>query len=87
MDRQAVFQMTDPCVELQKSQRSPQTTLISIQCTLLTVLSGVASSPFSDLVRSLPRDISHIAIDEARRHYLAFKRDDSFYGRYLVDAE
>ncbi|KAK0237303.1 hypothetical protein EDD85DRAFT_837155 [Armillaria nabsnona] len=55
--------------------------------TLLTALSGVTALPFSDLVGILPRDITHIAVDEARGHYLAFKRDGSLYGRYPVDAE
>ncbi|KAK0189359.1 hypothetical protein F5146DRAFT_1138756 [Armillaria mellea] len=55
--------------------------------TFLTALSGVTALPFSQLVRSLPRDITHIAVDEARGHYLAFKRDGSLYGRYPVDAE
>ncbi|KAK0476971.1 hypothetical protein IW261DRAFT_1487923 [Armillaria novae-zelandiae] len=55
--------------------------------TFLTALSGVTALPFSQLVRSLPRDIAHIAVDEARGHYLAFKRDGSLYGRYPVDAE
>ncbi|KAK0201222.1 hypothetical protein DFS33DRAFT_1117099 [Desarmillaria ectypa] len=53
----------------------------------LTALSGVTALPFSELVGILPRDISHIAVDEARGHYLAFKRDGSLYGRYPVDAE
>ncbi|SJL10833.1 uncharacterized protein ARMOST_14227 [Armillaria ostoyae] len=55
--------------------------------TFLTALSGVTALPFSQLVRSLPTDISHIAVDEAKGHYLAFKRDGSLYGRYPVDAE
>ncbi|KAK0216347.1 hypothetical protein IW262DRAFT_212939 [Armillaria fumosa] len=55
--------------------------------TFLTALSGVTALPFSQLVRSLPRDIAHIAVDEAKGHYLAFKRDGSLYGRYPVDAE
>ncbi|PBK85616.1 hypothetical protein ARMGADRAFT_547827 [Armillaria gallica] len=55
--------------------------------TFLTALSGVTALPFSQLVRSLPRDISHIAVDEANGHYLAFKRDGSLYGRYPVDVE
>ncbi|KAK0445592.1 uncharacterized protein EV420DRAFT_1484239 [Desarmillaria tabescens] len=36
--------------------------------TLLTALSGVTALPFSDLVRSLPRDITHIAVDEGKRY-------------------
>ncbi|KAK0189379.1 hypothetical protein F5146DRAFT_1112136 [Armillaria mellea] len=55
--------------------------------TFLTALSGVTALPFSQLVRSLPRDITHIAVDEAKGHYLAFKRDGSLYGRYPVDVE
>ncbi|KAK0476959.1 hypothetical protein IW261DRAFT_298058 [Armillaria novae-zelandiae] len=53
----------------------------------LTALSGAAALPFSEVVRSLPRDIAHIAVDEARGHYLAFKRDGSLYGRYPVDSQ
>ncbi|KAK0483011.1 hypothetical protein EDD18DRAFT_758917 [Armillaria luteobubalina] len=53
----------------------------------LTALSGAAALPFSEIVRSLPRDIAHIAVDEARGHYLAFKRDGSLYGRYPVDSQ
>ncbi|KAK0216374.1 hypothetical protein IW262DRAFT_213518 [Armillaria fumosa] len=52
----------------------------------LTALSGATALPFSEIVRSLPRDIAHIAVDEARGHYLAFKRDGSLYGRYPVDS-
>ncbi|KAG7441272.1 uncharacterized protein BT62DRAFT_974993 [Guyanagaster necrorhizus] len=52
-----------------------------------TVLSGVTALPFSELVRSLPRNVSHIAVDEAKGHYLAFKRDGSLYGRYPVNAD
>ncbi|KAG7441251.1 uncharacterized protein BT62DRAFT_923471 [Guyanagaster necrorhizus] len=55
--------------------------------TLLTALSGVAAVPFSQLFRTLPKDISHVAVDEAHGHYLAFKRDGSLYGRYPVDAQ
>ncbi|KAK0184720.1 hypothetical protein F5146DRAFT_219699 [Armillaria mellea] len=55
--------------------------------TFLIALSGVTALPFSHRVRSLPRDISHISVDEARGHCLAFKRDGSLYGRYPVDAE
>ncbi|KAK0445615.1 uncharacterized protein EV420DRAFT_1767988 [Desarmillaria tabescens] len=55
--------------------------------TLLTALSGVTALPFSELVRTLPRDITHIAVDETRGHYLAYKRDGSLYGRYPADAE
>ncbi|PBK85614.1 hypothetical protein ARMGADRAFT_1169383 [Armillaria gallica] len=47
--------------------------------TFLAALSGVTALPFSQLIRSLPRDITHIAVDDAKGHYLAFKRD--------VDAE
>ncbi|KAK0435925.1 uncharacterized protein EV420DRAFT_1674056 [Desarmillaria tabescens] len=55
--------------------------------TLLTALSGITALPFSELVRILPRDISHIAMDEASGHYLAFNWDGSLYGRYPADAE
>ncbi|KAK0483021.1 hypothetical protein EDD18DRAFT_1362280 [Armillaria luteobubalina] len=37
--------------------------------TFLTALSGVTALPFSQLVRSLPRDIAHIAVDETKGHY------------------
>ncbi|KAK0200686.1 hypothetical protein DFS33DRAFT_1266233 [Desarmillaria ectypa] len=61
--------------------------LISVQfIILLTALSGVTALPFSELVRSLPRDITHIAVDEEKGHYLAFKRDGSLYGRYPVES-
>ncbi|KAK0445617.1 uncharacterized protein EV420DRAFT_1648338 [Desarmillaria tabescens] len=53
----------------------------------LAALSGAAALPFSEVVQSLPRDITHIAVDEAEGHYLAFKRDGSLYGRYPADAE
>ncbi len=43
--------------------------------------------PFSNLVKTLPRDIAHIAVDKAEGHYLAFKRDGSLFGRYPIDAQ
>ncbi|KAK0445677.1 uncharacterized protein EV420DRAFT_1648391 [Desarmillaria tabescens] len=55
--------------------------------TLLTALSGITALPFSELVGILPRDIAHITVDEACRHYLAFKRDGSLYGRYPLSTE
>ncbi|KAK0222689.1 hypothetical protein EDD85DRAFT_914401 [Armillaria nabsnona] len=54
---------------------------------ILTALSGVAAVPFSELVGILPKDIAHIAVDEASSHYLAFKRNGTLYGRYPIDAE
>ncbi|PBK59093.1 hypothetical protein ARMSODRAFT_1073717, partial [Armillaria solidipes] len=50
-------------------------------------LSGVTALPFRELVGILPRDITHVAVDETHRDYLAFKRDGSLYGRYPVDVE
>ncbi|SJL16600.1 uncharacterized protein ARMOST_20126 [Armillaria ostoyae] len=42
---------------------------------LLTAFSGVIAMPFSHLVKNLPGDIAHIAVDKAEGHYLALKRD------------
>ncbi|PBK85605.1 hypothetical protein ARMGADRAFT_547448 [Armillaria gallica] len=43
--------------------------------------------PFSHLVKTLPRDIAHIAVDRAEGHYLAFKRDGTLFGRYPIGAQ
>ncbi|KAK0434201.1 hypothetical protein EV421DRAFT_1909514 [Armillaria borealis] len=42
---------------------------------LLTAFSGVIAMPFSHLVKALPGNITHIAVNKAEGHYLAFKRD------------
>ncbi|PBK81569.1 hypothetical protein ARMGADRAFT_1091176 [Armillaria gallica] len=55
--------------------------------TLSVAFSGVIAMPFSHLVKTLPRDIAHIAVDKAEGHYLAFKRDGSLFGRYPIDAQ
>ncbi|SJL15957.1 uncharacterized protein ARMOST_19469 [Armillaria ostoyae] len=55
--------------------------------TLLSALSGVTTLPLSEFVGILPRDITHVAVDETHRDYLAFKRDGSLYGRYPVNVE
>ncbi|KAE9396736.1 hypothetical protein BT96DRAFT_921904 [Gymnopus androsaceus JB14] len=48
---------------------------------------SVSAMPFAELTATLPRDITHIALDERTNEYIAFKRDGSLYGRYLADME
>ncbi|KAK0433152.1 hypothetical protein EV421DRAFT_1442929 [Armillaria borealis] len=55
--------------------------------TLLTAFSGAIAMPFSHVVKILPEDIAHIAVDKADGHYLAFKRDGTLFGRYPIDAQ
>lgn len=40
--------------------------------------------PFSALVETLPRDVTHVGVDEARREYVAYKRDGTLFGRYAI---
>ncbi|KAF9018288.1 hypothetical protein BDZ89DRAFT_1140084 [Hymenopellis radicata] len=42
--------------------------------------------PFHALMEILPRDASHIGLDEARREFVAYKRDGTLYGRYPATA-
>ncbi|KAF8903576.1 hypothetical protein CPB85DRAFT_1226443 [Mucidula mucida] len=42
--------------------------------------------PFHALTEILPRDVSHIGLDEARREFVAYKRDGTLYGRYPATA-
>jgi len=50
---------------------------------LLLVGPLISAMPFEQVTRrSFPRDVVHIAHDEANGQYLAYKRDGSLYGKY-----
>jgi len=52
----------------------------------LLLLGQLASAvPFSQVARGLPKDISHVALDEDNGQYLAYKNDGTLYGKYPVD--
>ncbi|KAF9030299.1 hypothetical protein BDZ89DRAFT_1244327 [Hymenopellis radicata] len=38
------------------------------------------------IVETLPRDVTHVGVDEARREYVAYTRDGTFFGRYAIDS-
>ncbi|KAF8877434.1 hypothetical protein BD779DRAFT_111032 [Infundibulicybe gibba] len=51
---------------------------------LIFLLRLTSATPFYQLPRNLPRGITHIAHDEERGLYYAYRSDDSLYGTYLA---
>lgn len=49
--------------------------------------SGLEASalPFDKVAALLPRDVTHIALDERANEYIAFKRDGTLHARYPAD--
>ncbi len=43
--------------------------------------------PFNQLVKTFPRDVAHIAVDDSGSYYLAFDRNGTLYGTYPVGVE
>ncbi|KAK0237265.1 hypothetical protein EDD85DRAFT_836990, partial [Armillaria nabsnona] len=60
---------------------------LAVSITLFTILSGVVAMPFNQLVKTFPRDVAHIAIDDSGSYYLAFDRNGTLYGTYPVGVE
>ncbi|KAF8877435.1 hypothetical protein BD779DRAFT_1789572 [Infundibulicybe gibba] len=58
--------------------------MITIVAFLLFLLRLTSAVPFYQLPRNLPREITHIAHDEERGLYHAYRSDDSLYGTYLA---
>lgn len=46
-----------------------------------------SAMPFEQVVRNLPRDVAHIALDETSGQYLAYKPDGSLAGKYPADTK
>jgi len=56
--------------------------LATIFAVLLRSRLEVSALPFSQVAALLPRDITHIALDERTNEYIAFKRDGTLHARY-----
>ncbi|KAF5384519.1 hypothetical protein D9757_006448 [Collybiopsis confluens] len=52
---------------------------------VVSLAARIQAIPFAGLTSALPRDVTHIALDERSHEYVAFKRDGSLYGRYSAD--
>lgn len=51
----------------------------------MLLVRSASAMPFAELTTMLPRDITHVALDEDSNEFVAFKRDGSLYGRFLAD--
>ena len=59
-----------------------------MQLSVFLLVGQLASAmPFEQVVRNLPRDVAHIALDETSGQYLAYKPDGSLAGKYPADTK
>jgi len=61
--------------------------LIPTLSVILLVGQLASAMPFEQVARNLPRDVAHIALDEANGQYLAYKPDGSLAGKYPADTK